>query len=63
MELHKDRPICPEEHAEATALVNTLWDLLNRCRLMLEQAGLNSTNSSIPPSQDRPLCQDSCRVY
>jgi len=45
-----ERPKRPATLDEAEQLIDTLWRLLQACR---EQLELNSSNSSLPPSQDR----------
>jgi len=45
-----ERPGRPATLDEAEQVIDTLWRLLQACR---EQLELNSSNSSLPPSQDR----------
>jgi len=44
------RPERPDSLDEADAIIQRLWELVQELR---EQLGLNSQNSSLPPSQDR----------
>lgn len=48
-----ERPKPPESLKAARQLVNDLWDLVQELREVIEQLRLNSSNSSLPPSQDR----------